>query len=162
MIPTLHQKPHRVVNSKVFTPSEQKSIRRKPKYAITSTIQTGSYTAMGLMLGYSLQKHNDLAAMDAEMVMLIREGGDDGVSAENRTRLERAGWKVRVAEELEFMGVDKSAIRSHHRHNLNKLHVWSWTEYEKIIFMDADTVCKGSLADLWSMPGGRNHLVRML
>jgi len=116
---------------------------------------------MGLMLGYSLQKHNDLAAMDAEMVMLIREGGDDGVSAENRTRLERAGWKVRVAEELDFMGVDKSAIRSHHRHNLNKLHIWSWTEYEKIIFMDADTVCKGSLADLWSMPGGRNCIIRM-
>ncbi|KAF3935692.1 Glycogenin-2 [Dactylella cylindrospora] len=105
------------------------------------------------MLGYSIQKHNDLAAMDAELVMLVRSTGDDGVSAENITRLEKVGWRVKEAEELEFENVDTSQIRSHHRHNLNKLHVWSWTEYERIIFLDADTICKGSLAELWQMPG---------
>lgn len=105
------------------------------------------------MLGYSIQKHNDLKAMDTEMVLLIREDEEDGVTAENKTRLEQAGWKIRVAEELTFDGVDNSAIRSHHRHNLNKLHLWTWTEYEKILFIDADVVCQGSLAELWQMPG---------
>ena len=105
------------------------------------------------MLGYSIQKHNDLAAMDAELVLLVREDDKDGVTAENRTRLEKAGWKVRVAEELVFDNVDNSKIRAHHRHNLNKLHLWTWTEYEKILFIDADVVCKGSLAELWNMPG---------
>jgi alpha-N-acetylglucosamine transferase len=85
-------------------------------------------------------------------VLLVREGGD-GVTADNKTRLEKAGWKVRVAEDLHFDGVDNDQIRAHHRHNLNKLHLWSWTEYEKILFIDADVVCKGSLADLWEMPG---------
>ncbi|KAK6499799.1 hypothetical protein TWF481_010156 [Arthrobotrys musiformis] len=148
-----HAQSPRRSSSKLYTKEEQALIRRKPRYAITSTIQTGSYTALGLMLGYSIQKHNDLVAMDAELVMLVRSGGQDGVSAENITRLEKAGWRVKEAEELEFENVDTSQIRSHHRHNLNKLHVWSWTEYERIIFLDADTVCKGSLAELWQMPG---------
>lgn len=113
---------------------------------------------MAVMLGYSIQKHNDLEAMDAELVLLVREDDKDGVTAENKTRLEKAGWKVRVAEELTFDGVDNGAIRKHHRHNMNKLHLWSWTEYEKILFIDADVVCKGPLGDLWNMPGGMIYL----
>lgn len=136
-----------------FSPTDQSLLARKPRYAITSSVQTASFTPMALMLGYSIQKHNDLAAMDAELVLLIREDAVDGVSAENKTRLEAAGWTLRVAEELTFPGVDNSAIRAHHRHNLNKLHLWTWTEYEKILFIDADVVCKGSLAELWDMPG---------
>ena len=138
----------------LFSEDEQKEIGRRPRYAITSSVQTSSFTAFALMLGYSIQKYNDLAAMDAELVLLVRQDGADGVTAENITRLERAGWKIRVAEELEFEGVDNTKIRAHHRHNLNKLHLWSWTEYEKITFIDADVVCKGSLKELWKMPGG--------
>ena len=105
------------------------------------------------MLAYSIQKHNDLKAMDAELVLLVREDDKDGITAENKTRLEKAGWKIRIAEELKFDGVDTGQIRPYHRHNLNKLHLWTWTEYEKIIFIDADVVCKGSLAEMWQMPG---------
>lgn len=137
----------------IFSPTEQHSIARKPKYAITSSVQTSSFTAMAVMLGYSIQKHNDLKAMDAELILLVRDDGPDAVTAANKTRLEKAGWKIRVAQDLEFEGVDTSQIRAHHRHNLNKLHLWSWTEYEKILFVDADVVCKGSVAELWSMPG---------
>ncbi|CCX04543.1 Similar to Glycogenin-2; acc. no. O15488 [Pyronema omphalodes CBS 100304] len=137
----------------LFSPTEKSKIARKPKYAITSSVQTASFTAMAVMLGYSIQKHNDLKAMDAELVLLVRDEGADAVTAENKTRLEKAGWKVRVAEELTFEGVDNGQIRAHHRHNLNKLHLWTWTEYEKILFIDADVVCKGSLAELWEMPG---------
>lgn len=143
-----------IFNTNTNTNTNEKAlITRKPRYAITSSVQTASFTAMALMLGYSIQKHNDLKAMDAELVLLIREDEEDGVTAENRTRLEKAGWNIRVAEELTFDGVDNSAIRTHHRHNLNKLHLWTWTEYEKILFIDADVVCHGSLEELWQMPG---------
>jgi hypothetical protein len=140
----------------MFSAEENKVIARKPRFAITSSVQTGSFTAMAVMLGYSIQKHNDLKAMDAELVLLVRAfdpKDDNAVTAENITRLEKAGWNVRVAKELEFEGVDTGKIRPWHRHNLNKLHLWSWTEYEKILFIDADVVCKGSLAELWEMPG---------
>lgn len=138
----------------LFSADEQKQLKKKARYAITSSVQTASFTQYALMLGYSIQKHNDLAAMGAEMVLLIREDGADAVTKENRTRLEAAGWKVKVAEDLEFENVDNTKIRAHHRHNLNKLHLWSWTEYEKILFIDADVVCKGSFKELWEVPGG--------
>lgn len=138
----------------ILSAGEIANTRRRPRYAITSSVQTASFAGMALMLGYSIQKHNDLAAMDAELVLLVREDPKDGLTAENKTRLEKGGWKIRVAEELKFDGVDNGKIRAHHRHNLNKLHLWSWTEYEKILFIDADVVCKGSIKELWEMPGG--------
>lgn len=149
-----------VLEAKLFSPEEQLQLKRKPKYAITSSVQTASFTAYALMLGYTIQKHNDLAAMDAEMVLLVRDEGDGAVTAENKTRLESVGWKIRVAKELEFKDVDTNKIRSWHRHNLNKLHLWSWTEYEKILFIDADVVCKGSLKELFQMPGGMGNPCR--
>jgi len=46
-----------------------------------------------------------------------------------------------------------SLIIPHRRLNLNKLVIFGWEEYDKIVFMDADTVCKGDIADLFKMPG---------
>ncbi|KAF1988274.1 glycosyltransferase family 8 protein [Aulographum hederae CBS 113979] len=129
--------------------------KKHAKFAITSSVFTSNYAHMALMLGYSIAKHNDLAALNAELVLLCLEddAGINGITRENRTRLEKAGWKIRIAEELEFPGVNQTQIRKHHRHNLNKLHLFSWTEYDKIVFMDADTVCKGSIQELLQMPG---------
>jgi len=139
----------------LFTPEQLLALKRTPKYAITSSVQTASFTAMALMLGYSIMKHNDLSALDAEMVLLVRPQGPDakdGVTPQNVTRLEQAGWKVRLIQDLEFEGVNIKDIRAHHRHNLNKLNLWKWTEYEKIVFIDADVVCKGSVQELLDMP----------
>lgn len=129
------------------------SVKKNRRYAITSSVQTASFASLALNLAYSIQKYNDLDALDAELILLVRTEGEDGVSAENITRLEKVGWKVQVAEELEFEQVDTGAIRSWHRHNLNKLHIWSWTQYEKILFVDADVLCKGSFAELFQVPG---------
>lgn len=95
--------------------------------------------------------------LNAEMVLLVRETSEtahDGVTNEDMKRLEKVGWKVRVEKELQFEGVRTEDIRAHHRHNLNKLHLWTWTEYEKILFIDADVICKGKLDELFGMPGG--------
>lgn len=111
-----------------------------------------------MMLGYSILKHNNMNDLDAEMVLLVREANDDdakdGVTKEDIEKLEKVGWKVRVEKELQFENVKIEDIRAHHRHNLNKLHLWTWTEYEKIVFIDADVVCKGKLDELLAMPGG--------
>lgn len=134
-------------------PFDMATVKRKPRYAITSSVQTASFAGLVLNLAYSIQKYNDLQAMDAELILLVRTEGKDGVSAENITRFEQVGWKVQVAEDLEFDNVDTGNIRSWHRHNLNKLHIWTWTQYEKILFIDADVLCKGSFAELFQVPG---------
>lgn len=131
----------------------ESKVKKQRKYAITSSVQTASFAGLALNLAYSIQKYNDLEAMDAELILLVRTEGEDGVSQENITRFENVGWKVQIAEELEFDHVDTGEIRSWHRHNLNKLHIWTWTQYEKIVFIDADVLCKGSFSELFQMPG---------
>ncbi|KAI5785523.1 nucleotide-diphospho-sugar transferase [Peziza echinospora] len=126
---------------------------RQRRFAIASSVQTASYIPYALQLAYTIQKHNDLDTQDAEMVILVRMGGDDGVSEVDIERLEKVGWKVRVIEDLEFEKVDIGEIRARHRHNMNKLYLWSWTEYERILFVDADVICKGGFGEVWGMPG---------
>lgn len=128
-------------------------VPRRRKYALASSVQTAKYANYAATLGYSILKHNDVDALDIEMVLLIRTDGADGVTPQNITNLEKVGWTVRVAEELEFEEVKTSDIRPWHRHNFNKLHLWTWTQYEKVIFVDADVICKNPFADILHMPG---------
>ncbi|KAK9352530.1 nucleotide-diphospho-sugar transferase [Lipomyces doorenjongii] len=127
--------------------------RRSPRYAISSSVMTSRFSQYAMMLAYTLQKHNDLAALDAELILLVRTEGKDAVTPQNITRLENVGWKIMVEHDLEFENVDKNQIRPYHRYNLNKLYLWSYTQYERIVFIDADTLCKGSIAELFQQPG---------
>lgn len=129
------------------------SIPRRRKYAVTSSVQTSNYAYIAMTLGYSISKYNDLESMDADMVLLIRTEGENAITRENITNLQKVGWKIQIAQDLEFDGVDITDIRPWHRHNMNKLHLWTWTQYEKIVFVDADIVCKGSISDLFKVPG---------
>lgn len=134
-------------------PFNYSKVPRRRKYALATSVQTAKYADFALTLGYSILKHNDVDAMDIEMVLLVRIDGSDAVTKKNITNLEKVGWTVKVAEELEFDEVNIEDIRSWHRHNFNKLHLWTWTQYEKVIFVDADIICKGSFADILDMPG---------
>lgn len=134
-------------------PFDYSKVKRRYKYAFTTSVQTHSYAAIALALGHSIKRHNDLEALDAEMILLARKEGEDGVTDLNVTNLEKVGWKVKFTHDLEFKGVDISDVRSWHRHNFNKLALWTWTQYEKVIFVDADVLCKGPVKDMLSMPG---------
>ncbi|KAK9449204.1 nucleotide-diphospho-sugar transferase [Limtongia smithiae] len=127
--------------------------RRQPRYAVASSVMTARFAQYAMMLAYTLQQHNDFEALDAELILLVRTEGKDAVTAHNITNLEKVGWRVLVEKDLEFEGVDKGKIRPYHRYNLNKLYLWSYTQYERIVFIDADTLCKNSIAELFVQPG---------
>jgi hypothetical protein len=131
----------------------------KPRYAIVTSVWDYKYSSLALMLGWSIKQHNDLAALGAELVLLTLHGGHlgdaaaPGITSENQTRLEKVGWKIRKEEHLKVPSVNFSLIQPHRRLNLNKLKIFGWTEYDKIVFMDADTLVKGPIDDLFAMPG---------
>jgi alpha-N-acetylglucosamine transferase len=130
----------------------------KTSYAIVTSVWDANYASFALMLGWSIKQHNSIGALDIELVLLTLkdvEGTGAGITAENRTRLEKVGWTIREEEPLQVPGVNMSMIQKHRRKNLNKLQIFGWDEYEKIVFMDADTLCKGPLEELFHMPGGK-------
>lgn len=102
-------------------------------------------------MGYSLKQTNDLKAQNAEMVLFVRKHAN--VSAAVLDKLRRVGWKLRIEDDLEFDNVEVMQIRYWHRWNLNKIRFWSWTEYDQILFIDADTLVKGDLSEIWNTPG---------
>ena len=108
-------------------------------------------------MGYSLAQTNDLAGQNAEMVLFIRRGANISTAAQEK--LQKVGWKLRIEDDLVFEGIDFEEIRPWHKWNLNKLRFWSWTEYDKILFIDSDTLIKGDLSEIWSTPGGISLLL---
>jgi hypothetical protein len=124
--------------------------------AVVTSAWGANYASMALMLGWTIMQHNDLKSLDAEMVLLTLpwDGKGIGLTTENKTRLEKVGWKIRELERIQIEGVDFSQIQSHRRNNLNKLQPFGWVEYKKILYIDADTVVKGSFGELFDMPGG--------
>lgn len=133
--------------------------KAEPRYAIVTSVWDYNYASLALMLGWSVQKHNDLKAMGVELVLLTLQGGHlgdvaaPGITAQNRTRLEKVGWNIRAEERMQVPQIDYSRIQPHRRLNLNKLKIFGWEEYDKIVFLDADTIVKGSIEELFSMPG---------
>ena len=106
---------------------------------------------MVLAMGYSLAQTNDLAAQNAEMVLFVRKDANISISALDKLRT--VGWKLRVEDDLVFKDVDIEKIRPWHRWNLNKIRFWSWTDYDQILFIDADAIVKGDLSEIWDTPG---------
>ena len=123
---------------------------------IVTSVWGSNYASMALMLGWTIMQHNDLKNLNAEMVLLTLpwDGNGIGLTVDNKTRLEKVGWNIRELEQIKIEGVDFSQIQSHRRNNLNKLQPFGWEEYEKILYIDADTVVKGNFGELFDMPGG--------
>jgi hypothetical protein len=132
----------------------------KARHAIVTSVWDANYAAFALMLGWSIKQHNPLSKLGIDLVLLTLQevDGEPGITAENRTRLERAGWQIRIEDRLEVPGVNMSLIMKHRRSNLNKLKIFGWDEYDKIVFMDADMICKGPIEELFDMPGGMYSL----
>lgn len=123
---------------------------------VVTSVWGSDYASMALMLGWTIMQHNDLKNLNAEMVLLTLpwDGRGIGLTAENKTRLEKVGWNIRELDQIQIEGVNFSQIQPHRRNNLNKLQPFGWAEYEKILYIDADTVVKGKLGELLDMPGG--------
>jgi alpha-N-acetylglucosamine transferase len=102
-------------------------------------------------MGYSLKQSNDLSKQNAEMVLFVRKHAN--VSMAVQEKLQKVGWKLRMEDDIAFENIDVEQILEHHRFNLNKIRFWSWVEYDQILFIDADTLVKGDLSEVWEMPG---------
>ena len=123
-----------------------------PRRAFASSVYTDNFVPLALALGYSLIQTNNLRAQKADMVLFVRQGAN--VSDASLDRLRRVGWKVRVADDIKLPSVNVDLIEPWHKWNLNKLRVWTWTEYDQVLFIDADTLVKGDLSEVWKTPGG--------
>lgn len=85
------------------------------------------------------------AGSTRDLVILV----DSSISPEQRAGLQSAGWKVRTIERIRNPKANQNA---YNEWNYSKFRLWQLTDYDKIIFIDADLLILRNIDFLFAMP----------
>ncbi|KAK1267723.1 UDP-glucuronate:xylan alpha-glucuronosyltransferase 1 [Acorus gramineus] len=85
------------------------------------------------------------AGSTRDLVILV----DDSISEYHRGGLEAAGWKIRTIQRIRNPKAERDA---YNEWNYSKFRLWQLTDYDKIIFIDADLLVLRDIDFLFSMP----------
>ncbi|KAK7399396.1 hypothetical protein VNO78_10578 [Psophocarpus tetragonolobus] len=80
-----------------------------------------------------------------DLVILV----DETISEYYRSGLEAAGWKIRTIQRIRNPKAEKNA---YNEWNYSKFRLWQLTDYDKIIFIDADLLILRNIDFLFGMP----------
>ncbi|KAK6938694.1 Glycosyl transferase, family 8 [Dillenia turbinata] len=80
-----------------------------------------------------------------DLVMLL----DKSISSSSREALANAGWKLRLIKRIRNPRAEK---RSYNEYNYSKFRLWQLTDYDKVIFIDADIIVLKNLDLLFHFP----------
>ncbi|KAF2284384.1 hypothetical protein GH714_021328 [Hevea brasiliensis] len=86
-----------------------------------------------------------LSGSNRDLVILV----DESISVYHRSGLEAAGWKIRTIQRIRNPKAEKDA---YNEWNYSKFRLWQLTEYDKIIFIDADLLILRNIDFLFGMP----------
>eukprot|EP01018_Ginkgo_biloba_P019232 Gb_06192 [translate_table: standard] len=86
-----------------------------------------------------------LTGSDRDLVILV----DETIKPEHRKGLEAAGWKLRQIERIRNPKAERDA---YNEWNYSKFRLWQLTDYDKIIFIDADLLILRNIDFLFGMP----------
>lgn len=86
-----------------------------------------------------------MAGSDRDMVALV----DETISERHRSALEAAGWKVRTIRRIRN---PRASPDAYNEWNYSKFWLWTLTEYDRVVFVDADLLVQRPLEPLFGMP----------
>ncbi|KAG6513500.1 putative UDP-glucuronate:xylan alpha-glucuronosyltransferase 3 [Zingiber officinale] len=80
-----------------------------------------------------------------DLVILV----DEAIGGSDRAGLESAGWKVRTIKRIRNPKAKRDA---YNEWNYSKFRLWQLTEYEKVVFLDADILILRNIDFLFALP----------
>eukprot|EP01065_Artemidia_motanka_P040928 TRINITY_DN5227_c0_g1_i1.p1 TRINITY_DN5227_c0_g1~~TRINITY_DN5227_c0_g1_i1.p1 ORF type:complete len:615 (+),score=179.84 TRINITY_DN5227_c0_g1_i1:92-1846(+) len=102
-----------------------------PPYAFVNVISAEVYIDGAIVMALSFRDKSPMVkAGTCALVCLVPRGV---ISAEGRTRLQRAGWKV-----VEVDSLAAHVPRAHWKDSFDKLHLFGLTQFRRIVFCDSD------------------------
>jgi len=123
----------------------------KSKEAIATLLTTDNkdYLRGALVLGSSIRSFD----ASRDMVALVTPA----VPKEWHSSLAVAGWKVKVVDEVEEFWWGRSSECSNYAqhqgerwgHMATKLRLWQMTQYERVMYLDADTILTSSVSKIF-------------
>jgi len=135
-----------------LSPAKWHVAERKTKEAIATLLTTDNkdYLRGALVLGSSIRSFDS----SRDMVILVTKA----VPTEWRGPLTVAGWTVVEVPEVEEFWWGQSDECSHFAadqgerwgHMATKLRLWQLTQYNRVLYLDADTILTGPVSDVFS------------
>ncbi|GLU04274.1 hypothetical protein SLE2022_214330 [Rubroshorea leprosula] len=128
----------------VYDVSEiQRRIRTSVKREAYATVlhSKETYVCGAIALAQSLLN----TGTKRDLVLLI----DKSISAPKREALAAAGWKIRFIKRIRNPRAEKG---SYNEYNYSKFRLWQLTDYNKVIFIDADILVLRNLDLLFHFP----------
>ncbi|KAL5212128.1 hypothetical protein ABZP36_022975 [Zizania latifolia] len=86
-----------------------------------------------------------MSGSERDMVALV----DETISARHRSALEAVGWKVRPIRRIRN---PRASANAYNEWNYSKFWLWALTEYDKVVFLDADLLVQRPMDPLFAMP----------
>jgi len=114
--------------------------RRREAYA-TILHSASEYVCGAITAAQSIRQ----AGSTRDLVILV----DETISDHHRKGLESAGWKVRIIERIRNPKAERDA---YNEWNYSKFRLWQLTDYDKVIFIDADLLILRNIDFLFAMP----------
>ncbi|CAN6328176.1 unnamed protein product [Urochloa humidicola] len=114
--------------------------RRREAYA-TILHSASEYVCGAITAAQSIRQ----AGSTRDLVILV----DETISDHHRRGLEAAGWKVRIIQRIRN---PKATRDAYNEWNYSKFRLWQLTDYDKIIFIDADLLILRNVDFLFAMP----------
>ncbi|XP_039050014.1 UDP-glucuronate:xylan alpha-glucuronosyltransferase 2-like isoform X2 [Hibiscus syriacus] len=130
-------------NDEVFDVSEIQQATTTPKREAYATVlhSSESYVCGAITLAQSLLK----ASTNRDLVLLL----DRSITEPNREALKAAGWQLRFIKRIRNPRAEKG---SYNEYNYSKFRLWQMTDYDKVIFIDADILVLKNLDPLFHFP----------
>ncbi|XP_024029388.1 UDP-glucuronate:xylan alpha-glucuronosyltransferase 2 isoform X3 [Morus notabilis] len=118
----------------------KKKSKKREAYA-TVLHSSEAYVCGAITLAQSLRR----SGTDRDLILLI----DNSISAEKRAALASAGWQILVITRIRNPNAEKGA---YNEYNYSKFRLWQLTDYDKIVFVDADIIVLRNLDLLFHFP----------
>ncbi|KAG8373638.1 hypothetical protein BUALT_Bualt11G0045300 [Buddleja alternifolia] len=129
-------------NGNVMNTEWDYSGRRRQREAYATILHSAHvYVCGAIAAAQSIR----MAGSTRDLVILV----DETISNYHRSGLELAGWKVRTIQRIRNPKAEKDA---YNEWNYSKFRLWQLTDYDKIIFIDADLLILRNIDFLFGMP----------
>lgn len=116
-------------------------VRRRREVYATLLHTDGAYVCGAIVAAQSIRQAGSLR----DLIALV----DDNITPAQREGLQRAGWKLHDVERIRN---PKSEPLKYNAWNYSKFRLWQLTEYDKVIYIDADLLVLQNLDFLFDMP----------
>ncbi|KAL1546970.1 UDP-glucuronate:xylan alpha-glucuronosyltransferase 2 isoform X2 [Salvia divinorum] len=114
---------------------------RKREAYVTVLHSSESYVCGAITLAQSLAR----TQTQRDLILLL----DTSISEPARAALKRAGWTLRFIKRIRNPRAEKN---SYNEYNYSKFRLWQLTNYDKVIFIDADIIVLRNIDILFHFP----------